>query len=601
MPSYDNNLIARIQQANDIVDVVAEHIALKRKGREMLGLCPFHDDHKPSMNVSPIKQIFKCFACGAGGDVFKFIQMRENLSFPQAIERLAERAGIELPRPTGRKTSDERRTTSDEIDPNQLARLNSWAAKYFQKNLAEKQKGKAARQYLADRKISPESITKFRLGLTLDEPDHLCKTAAKANIPEKLLLAAGLIVPGRTDKFVNRLMFTITDPTGRAIGFGGRTLADEGAKYINSPATALFDKSNALYALDLARHRIVETGTAVVTEGYTDVIMAHQFGLTNVVASLGTSFTTGHARTLRRYARKAVLLFDADTAGIEAANRALQTALAGRIDVSIAVIPGEKDPCDFLLAQGKDALDTLIKNAADVFSFKWDRLTEQLKAGDTLAARKQAVDDYLEALAAGIAAGNLPPIDTGLIVNRVAAVIALDPRDVKNELKKRIARARRAASYDTIHAENRKAAKLDLGHGLAANAQREILEVILNAPTFLKKYDNQITPDTFDVPAYGQIALILTETIKQNSQPTLAEILAHAESTDLANLIVELATVGEQKANFKARLNGALDAVKLAQKQKDKAEIKEITDQKQFIKRVTENTEKQNPHNVGMV
>jgi len=297
--TFDQTIVNQIQQANDIVDLISEHVSLKKKGREMVGICPFHDDHRPSMYVNTEKQIFKCFACGAGGGVFTFVQMRENLTFPQAIRRLADRAGIKLKE---NKTKDPKQKTAD-VDPNELARVNVWAAKYFQQNLHDAKKGKHTRDYIAERKITPESVKNWQLGLAVTQND-LLKAAKAGNISTKLLQHAGLVATqagSLGDKFVNRLMFTITDVTGRVIGFGGRTLDDAPAKYINSPATVLFDKSNALYGLRHARHHIASSGTAVVVEGYTDCIMAHQFGLSNVVASLGTSFTIGQARICLLY------------------------------------------------------------------------------------------------------------------------------------------------------------------------------------------------------------------------------------------------------------------------------------------------------------
>jgi len=233
---FNNSMVLQVQQANDIIDVIGEHVSLKRKGREMVGLCPFHDDHRPSMNVNPVKQIFKCFSCGAGGDVFKFIQMRENLTFPQAIERLAERAGIKL-----EKTQMSRRFTSgadtgqngqiEDVDPNRLAKANAWAAQYFQQKLNDDKLGKYAR--------SPESVKKWQMGLAINSSDGLLNEAKNKKASLKLLEQAGLIMGQNQDKFINRLMFTITDVTGRVIGFGGRTLDDNSAKYINSPTTVL--------------------------------------------------------------------------------------------------------------------------------------------------------------------------------------------------------------------------------------------------------------------------------------------------------------------------------------------------------------------------
>jgi DNA primase len=595
---FDQGVVSQVQQANDIVDVISEHVNLVKKGREMVGLCPFHDDHRPSMNVNAAKQIFKCFACGAGGDVFKFVQMRENLSFSQAIERLAERAGIKL-RP---KTQDPRLKTQDsEVDPNKLAKVNEWAAKYFQKNLHDEEKGKLARDYIAQRQITPDSVKKWRLGLAVGSQNDLLKAATTKNIQGKLLEQAGLVVGqagnGFSDKFVNRLMFTITDVTGRVIGFGGRILEGEGAKYINSPTTVLFDKSNTLYGLEQARHKIVSSGTAVVVEGYTDVIMAHSKGCENVVATLGTSFTSGHGRILRRYAKRVVLVFDSDTAGVEAANRALEVCLAGRIDIALASVPEGKDPCDFLLAAGKERFEQLIDEAVDVFQFKWDRLTDSFGRDETFAGRKAAIEEFLQTIATSLWSGNLAAIEQGLIVNRLSKIIGLDSKEINAELRKRIGRTAKTASYNV---ENQKVRSVDLGEGLFAMAQREILEVLLNEPKLFEITKQRITAEDFDVPVLRQTASILFETLSVNPETRLAEIIARTESPEAGSVIVELAQSGEAKGNFESRLSGALDAIGLHLAQRRKSEIKEI-DGRQFLRSVLENTRKENLRSTGMV
>ncbi len=595
---FDNSTVIQVQQANDIVDVISEHVSLKRKGREMVGLCPFHDDNRPSLNVNAVKQIFKCFACGAGGDVFKFLQMRENLTFPQAIERLAERAGIKLKPLKPSKRPDRTQEPSQQIDPNKLAKVNSWAADYFQQNLHDKQKGKYARDYLARRQISPESIKNWRLGLAINSPDDLLGTAGSKNAQVKLLEPAGLITAQNQDKFVNRLMFTITDVTGRVIGFGGRTLDETGAKYINSPTTPLFDKSNSLYGLEQARHQIVSTGTAIVVEGYTDCIMAHQFGCTNVVATLGTSFTTGHGRILRRYAKKVILLFDSDVAGIEAANRALDVCLAQRIDIRLASVPEGKDPCDFLLTAGRERFEQLLNDAVDVFQFKWNRLTAGLSSDDTLTGKRNAIEEYLQTIATALWAGNVSPIDRGLIVNRISKIIGLETQQINSELNRRLRQAARAASYNT---EDKQSETIDYGHGLFAAAQREVLEVLLNEPRLFEIVKQKITSDIFDVPISRQIAVLLFEMLNNNINTSLTEILAKTESVELGNSLVELSQIGEEKGNFQARLTGALDAIERHQAQKKNSSLKIIDDQKQFLRKVHENTGKENPHNVGMI
>jgi DNA primase len=598
---FDNSIVIEVQQANDIVDLIGEHVSLKKKGREMVGLCPFHDDHRPSMNVNPAKQIFKCFACGAGGDVFKFVQMRENLTFPQAIERLAERAGIKLQkrqRPV-QVSRAEVKSEKEEVDPNRLVKANAWAAKYFHRNLQDDKKGKSARDYLAERQISSESVKRWQLGLAVDSQDDLVNAAKSTKVPLKLLEQAGLTTGRSQDKFVNRLMFTITDVTGRVIGFGGRTLDETGAKYINSPTTVLFDKSNCLYGLEQARHEIVSSGTVVVVEGYTDVIMAHQFGCSNVVATLGTSFTAGHGRILRRYAKKAVLVFDSDVAGIEAANRALDVCLSQRVDIRIASVPEGKDPCEFILSAGKERFEQLIDEAVDVFQFKWDRLMDKFSSEDTMAGKRLAIEEYLQTIATGLQAGNVPAIDLGLRVNQISKIIGLDGKQINIELNRRFRQAQRAASYS--RQEQNGPGNVDYGQGLFAAAQREVLEVLLNEPKLFDVASEKITADIFDVPMLRQVADILFERLQKDINATLREILAGAESVELGNCLMELAQAGDEKGNYQARLSGALDTIERYQAQKRNDKVKTVDDQRQYLRSICENAGKENPHSVGMV
>ena len=555
---FDYAAINRVQQANDIVDVVSEHVSLKRNGREMVGLCPFHEDHKPSMNVSPTKQIFKCFACGAGGDVLKFVQMRENLTFPQAVERLAERAGIRLdpirraqPRPTGQAA---------DVDPNLLARLNAWATEFFKRALEDPQRGAVAREYLASRQISAESIDKWRLGVGPNEPNALAQAAAaNGKIPPRLLQQGGLTNASGQDRYVNRLMFPILDVTGRVIGFGGRTLSDAGAKYINSPATPLFDKSNTLYGLEQARHQIVATGTAVIVEGYTDVIMAHQFGCTNVVATLGTSFTTGHGRILRRYARRVVLVFDSDIAGVEAANRALEVCLSQKLDIKLGFVAQGKDPCDFLLTAGKEAFDRVVEEATDVLQFKWDRLTEAFQSDDSLAGRRAVLNELLQAVATGLASNNISAIDSGLIVNRLSKIIGLTPGQINGDLNRRMTRVSRTPQDATGRPATGTA--MDWGQGVYAAAQKELLEVLINEPGLYATRKSEISLTLFDVPMLRTAAELLLDALTCGADFSLRSLMARTESIPVAECLVELQRVGEEKGNYHSRLRDALDVL----------------------------------------
>jgi DNA primase len=555
---FDSTLVARVQQANDIVDVIGEHLSLAKKGKDFVGLCPFHTDHRPSMYVSPSKQIFKCFACSAGGDVIKFVQMREGLGFGQAVERLAERAGIKIER-------SQSQADPNEADPRNIARVNAWALKLWQANLSDEQKGEAARTYIAQRQITAETAKKWGLGLAIDSWDELVRAAEALKGPVRLLEQAGLVVArdsgraggGYYDKFRNRLMFPIWDVTGRVIAFGGRTLGNDPAKYMNSPATALFDKSNSLYGLNFARQSIAAAGTVVVVEGYTDCMMAHQYGCENVVATLGTSLTGGHARLLRRYASKIVLIFDSDVAGSEAANRALEVFLAEKIDIRIASVPQGKDPCDFLIAAGREAFEGVINNAVDVMEYKWHRLTEQFNKSDTIAGRKAAADEFLKATAAAMSAGKIDTISKGLIVSRLAGILGLGAAEINQELARRVGRL---ASSGVVVEENKRVVSSPMPQSFYERAQEDIVEVLLNRPEFYERVRERITVEMFDVPILRHIISVVRDIFESGQEVTPKAILAQCQEVETGRKVVELLDEGERKGNFDERLVEAYKA-----------------------------------------
>ena len=551
----EHGIITRVQQANDIVDVISEHISLAHKGREMVGLCPFHEDHKPSMYVNPDKQIFKCFACSAGGDVIKFVQMREGLSFMRAVERLAARAGIKI-----NVTKQESNGPDSDIDPADIEKVNRWAMKYWRSNLLDKSTGEKCRDYVSKRQITEKTSEEYSLGFAPDRWDDFLNAAKKKNVPEKLMLAAGMIVAGEQghfyDKFRNRLMFPIIDASSRVIGFGGRTLGDDPAKYMNSPTSILFDKSNCVYGLDKARHQIVSSGTVAVVEGYTDVIMSHQSGCKNVVATLGTSFTTGHARLLRRYVKNIVLLFDSDIAGTAAADRALEICLAEQIDIKVASVPQGKDPCDYVLAAGGEAFKKIIETATDVMQYRWDRLTEKFGSSDNISDRRAATEEFLRSVATASKGKVIDVITYGLIINRLSKILQIPPEDIKKEL------ARRQSSRLVVNTiENAKVSSVDLGSGFGAKAQSEIIEVLLNEPRFFESAVKKIKADNFDIPVLKDIWLLLEQTLTDGVEFSLANLLAKTESEQIASLLVKLSDNGQDIETLKGRLAGAIAAL----------------------------------------
>ncbi|MCP4454603.1 MAG: DNA primase [Planctomycetes bacterium] len=556
----DQTTIDRIKEASNIAEVISEYVSLTKKGREMVGLCPFHDDHSPSMNVSESKQFFKCFACGAGGDVFKFVQMHEQLSYPEAIERLGQRAGITVQRMT---TTGPRPKPGDspELDRKTLTRVNDWACRFFEQNLRDPEKGRQGRAYVASRKIEQATSEAWHLGLALSTGKDLVTAAAKKGIGLNLLKGAGLVTGYGQDKFVDRLMFAITDFAGHVIGFGGRTLGDAKAKYLNSPATVLFDKSNCLYGLEQARHQIGALKEAVVVEGYTDTMMAHQVGCTNVVATLGTSLTSGHGKMLRSRCKTVVVVYDGDTAGMEAANRALEVCLEQRLDIKVATLPDKMDPCDFALAHGQAGFQRMIDEAVDVLKFKWDRLNQKFESDTTLSGRKQAVDEFLQTVATGIQVGKVSAIDRGLVVNRLSSMIGLGTRQIEAELVGRM----RRGSHSPVPTPQVQDDRAILTRGLSVVMQREILEVLLNEPRFYRSIQEDITVETFDDPILKQVAQVFFGLLQGNPEATGTQVLARFDSDEIHRVVTGLMLEGEKKGNFKLRIEEAADVVKKGQ------------------------------------
>ena len=546
--------LQQILQSVDIVDVIGQYVALTKKGKDSVGLCPFHNDHKPSMHVSPSKQIYKCFSCGAGGDVFKFLMQREKLTFPEAVEMLAERAGIELPRreataPAGR--GRDRRT---------LLGANAWAQRHFRSLYEEGTAGERARAYVRQRGLTDETAERFGLGWAPPEWDTMASAAQREGKDISVLSEVGLVMErdqgGYFDRFRERLMFPVRDAMGAVIAFGGRTLGDDPAKYLNSPESSVFSKGRGLYGIDAAKDTIVASRTAVVVEGYTDCLMAHQCGVENVVATLGTAFTADHGRVLSRYAERLVLVFDSDDAGQKAAERALEIHFGQRLDVCLVSLPAGQDPCDFLLAQGKEPFEQLLAQAPDALAYKWQRTLRRLEEEDSVNGRQRAVDAFLRVVAQAFRAHRVDAIQRGFQLNKVAQLVdqpvaMIDQR--LRALEKILARA--PESPDSNPQQQGEFVAADV----LANAQREVLEVLLNRPELFEQAQAALAqPDEFDDAALRQVAQQVWPYCQAGGQGPLGEIVAGCESVGLSGLMTELAWRGSSRGNYEATLAGAL-------------------------------------------
>ncbi|MEG0355648.1 MAG: DNA primase, partial [Lachnospiraceae bacterium] len=341
---YSEDLVEDIRMKNDIVDVISGYVKLQKKGSSYFGLCPFHNEKSPSFSVSRAKQMYYCFGCGAGGNVFTFIMEYENYSFVEALKYLAGRVGVELPEIEYSKEAKEKADLKTV-----LLELNKLAAKYFYAQLKAPQ-GASAYEYLKNRELSDEMITGFGLGYSNKYSDDLYKYLKTKGYQDDILAKAGLInmdeKHGAYDKFWNRVMFPIMDVNNRVIGFGGRVMGEGKPKYLNSPETPIFDKSRNLYGLNKARTS--RKPYLLLCEGYMDVIALHQAGFQNAVASLGTSLTTGHASLIKRYVQEVYLTYDSDEAGTKAAIRAVPILKEAGISAKVIRMTPYKDPDEFI-------------------------------------------------------------------------------------------------------------------------------------------------------------------------------------------------------------------------------------------------------------
>lgn len=374
---YPEELVEEIRERNDIVEVIGTYVKLQKKGSSYFGLCPFHNEKSPSFSVSPGKQMYYCFGCGEGGNVISFVMKYENYSFIEAVQMLASRAGIELPQVT---RSKEEKENADKRS--QILTINTLAAKFYYYML-KSEKGALAYHYLRGRELSDNTITGFGLGYSDKYSDSLYKYMKSKGYKDDILKETGLFTfeeKGVHDKFWNRVMFPIMDVNNKVIAFGGRVMGDGKPKYLNSPETKVFDKSRNLYGLNIARTS--RKDYLLICEGYMDVISLHQAGFNNAVAALGTSFTSGHASLIKRYAKEVVLTFDSDGAGIKAALRAIPILREAGLSIKVLSMKPYKDPDEFIKALGPEAYEERIEKATNYFIFQVGTLMNEYNLYD---------------------------------------------------------------------------------------------------------------------------------------------------------------------------------------------------------------------------
>ncbi len=372
MPRYSDEIIEEVRQSNDIVDVISQYMTLKRSGRNYFGVCPFHNEKSPSFSVSPDKQIFHCFGCGVGGNVFTFLTKLEGISFIESVQTLAEKANITLP------TMEGNIDAAKEILKSKVYKVNEFASNYYHENLYKPQ-SKAVQEYIKSRKLTNNTLKAFKLGFS-GRYDELYRELVKQGFNEVEILESGLVNKNEKgqyiDRYRNRLMFPISDVRGRVIGFGGRVLDDSKPKYINSPENVVYSKGKHLYGLDVAKKH--DTKKIIIVEGYMDVISLYQRGVTNAVASLGTAMTNPQGWLLRKISEQIVLSFDSDEAGTTAKLRALDILQSMGCDVRVINMEGAKDPDEYIIKYGNARFNHLVDSAISIVEFKVKILKSKL-------------------------------------------------------------------------------------------------------------------------------------------------------------------------------------------------------------------------------
>ncbi len=544
---YPEEVIEEVRTRSDIVDIISGYVKLQKKGSNYFGLCPFHHEKSPSFSVSQSKQMYHCFGCGVSGNVFTFVMEYENYSFREAVELLAERSGVKLPKV---EYSREARAQADLRAA--LLEINKLAANYFYYQLKQPQ-GEAGYRYLTGRELTDQTIRHFGLGFANKTSDDLYRFLKSKGYDDSLLKETGLVTieeRGSRDKFWNRVMFPIMDVNNRVIGFGGRVMGDGEPKYLNSPETKLFDKSRNLYGLNFAR--LSREKYMLLCEGYMDVIAMHQAGFTNAVASLGTAFTAQHAALLKRYTDQVILTYDSDGAGVKAALRAIPILKAVGMSVKVLNMKPCKDPDEFIKSLGADAFRQRISEARNSFLFEIDTIRQKYSMEDPeqkTAFYNETARKLLE-FSEALERDNYTPALTRYFFNSYEDLTRL-----VNSLGSRYGsalpgtRADREGVGETYAQKPREIQKKrDREEGIR-QSERLLLTWLIEEPRLFEKIRGIIGPEDFVKPLYRRAAEMVFEG-HEKGEVNPAAILNH--------FIDDEGNYREVAALFNASLNDSL-------------------------------------------
>jgi len=581
----------QVRRTVDIVDLVGSYLPLQRQGHAYVATCPWHDDARPSLQVNPARQSWKCWVCDIGGDIFNFVMQQEGLEFREALEMLAERAGVDV-----RGTAAHPKTKpGDPNDKQTLFNASTWAMQQFRECLLHSAEAAPARKYLAQRQFDADACARFQVGFSPDAWQWLVDRASATQFSPAVLKSAGLLgtsaKSGRYyDFFKGRVIFPIRDTQSRTIGFGGRVLPEfaqpNTGKYVNSRETRLFSKSENVYGLDLAREAVSKSREVIVVEGYTDVIMAHQFGLTNVVAVLGTALGQRHIRLLKRYADTITLVLDGDEAGQRRTNEVLELFVASEVDLRILTLPAGADPCDFLLNEGADGMRELLSGAIDAFEHAIATHTRGIDLVRDTHRANIALESLLNVVAK---APRLTANTTSSKTVRERQVLARLARDFRVDdamLRTRIAelRKRGGAGFpkESIPDQPTKIIRSQLDP-----AEVELIEIMAVHPELCETALEEIPNELITSSPIREIYACYRAVADAGETVDFSRILSDLEDPRLKNLFVEIdeqATSKEESAQEDAaiRLRRLLDGILDRQHESSRRELLAGLEQHQF-------------------
>ena len=593
---YSDDIIEEVRQKNDIVDVVSQYVRLTRRGSTYFGLCPFHNEKTPSFSVTPGKQMYYCFGCGAGGPVYNFIMEYENYTFGEALKHLADRAGVELP-----KIEYSREVREKAEQRAELLEINKQAAQYYYYQLRT-EGGKIGYQYLSGRGLSEETMRKFGLGYSDKFGGGLYKFLKSKGYSDERLRESGLFNVderhGMYDKFWNRVIFPIMDVNNRVIGFGGRVMGDGKPKYLNSPETKIFDKSRNLYGLNIAR--TTRKKYLILCEGYMDVISMHQAGFTNAVASLGTALTSGHASLLKRYTQEVLLLYDSDEAGIRAALRGIPILRDAGVSSRVVNLKPYKDPDEFIKNMGAEAFEERLGQASDSFMFRVSIAESEFPMDEP-----QGQNRFFERCAE-LLLELKDELERNLYIEAIVKKYRGQYGVSVEDLRKRV----NTLALKGTPAENRTQPKTSGGQNkkkkesASDQAQKLMLTWLVTYPGIFDKVAQYLNAEDFIVPLYKEVAQMLFRQREEEGQVNPAKLLnsftdseEQREVASLFNATIHLETQQEQdrafadtllriKAESLAEKNRNLDPtdmVGLQQILREKKELEELGRKRQEL------------------